>query len=411
MRYYLSIIVFLFTLSINAQVSDTVQRYERCKFLEESIYIVNENSIYFENCAIHRRVDADPNSFVGLSKGLAYDNENVFFNGIKLNIKPNYLRVILSLYKDIYWINGSYLYHNNQRKTKIDTVSFKNINQEYFKDKNHVYYEGNVVEGIDNKTIVSGGSSYSSYIYDEHFLFLQGKKLEGYTPINSFFCTKNDKVYEYDISLLPKERSDISVENIQAIPQTKYGIINDTLYYNQYASPYHHINTEKLKVYTHDIIVYEDQIIYKGDPVENLDIPSFEIIEDHSSYPIVKYKNGLYELYFRGTKVLAKQIKQKPNYSHHDPFQERHFKKVEVKNSQIFINSYLLVSKQLLFNNGIENIQSTELVSIKKGYRRGCGMDKQWPSDFYILKIDGSYWQVMVSENTIIEYIGSTYLF
>ncbi len=198
MKIFLQILLILFcSIPIFGQVSSTEQEYYGCKYLERPNYIINEQSVYFENCSIHRKVNAEAKDFVVLEKGLAHDGKSLFFNGIKLEETPENPSVVYSDRNDVFWRNKTTLYKNSNPLSEIDTATLKVFRYDYFGDKNNLFYLGEKVEDADAGTFVY----QHEYSYDANFVYSEGNKVikNGYLKsVNGYFFHDNSTVYKYD---------------------------------------------------------------------------------------------------------------------------------------------------------------------------------------------------------------------
>lgn len=390
-----------------------------CKYLEDPTYIINKQSIYFEDCVIHRKVDADASSFKVYSNGLAHDANSVFFRGIKLNSKPKNLEVIYANYGGVYWVNNAHFYKNEKLLAKIDTETFKYLQYSYAKDKNNVYFEGEVVENADPQKFISQFNN--EYSFDDNFTYKNGKKVKvnGYLkPITGHFFKDATTVYKYNrgnnypsYSYKLKPLRDIDVKNSHHISKTYYGIINDTLYYYKDKTPFSGLKPDKVKALSNKLIVYNDLILYKGkQAVGVLDAESLKLIEDRRYDVIVEDKNGIYsiELPYSANKCIVRE------HHYEQRIQNTYGGRgvvISGKNGVLYNNDYLIAKADFLQKNNFTSFKNLELVSIVSGYRMGCSQDTESASDFYILKNDKGFWSLKISNKNELSFIGKTYKF
>ncbi len=402
-----------------SQINESKQAYNQCKFLEKPNYIINKNSVYFEKCAIHRKVNTNVGSFKTVGLGLAYDDKNIFFNGMKLNVTPNKPIIIHDQYRmnsTVYWKNNNFIYKNTLKINKIDSSSYKRISySNYSKDKHYVYYLGKTIKGADPKTFVSE----FPYGFDKNFAYYKNKKINK----NGFLKSINGSFFKDNITVYKKKDShseklepifNLKTENCKSITGTKYAVINDTLYYLSKKTKITNLNLEKIKVLDNELITYENNLFYKGVTTQKLDISSLKIHERGSGYQkTVTDKNGLYnirvtsynnEFLIKNIDILPKPIK------HLSPLLDN-TTHVSFSEENVLNNNYPIDKKTLFTNKGITDFNDLEVVSVLKGYRPGCSQDHSPGSNYYILKNAKGYWELKLSAENVLSFIGETYQF
>lgn len=421
MKQVLLVIVLFFGVFGIAQepVNGVSFSFSGCKYLEEPTYIINTQSVYFEDCAIHRKVDADPSSFKVYSNGLAHDANAVFFRGVKLNSKPKNLEVIYASHEDVYWLNNASFYKNEKLLAKIDTETFQYLQHSYAKDKNNVYFDGEIVENAVAEKFVN--QFVNEYCFDDNYTYKNGKivKVNGYLkPITGHFFKDETTVYRYnDGHSYPKYSykleplRDVDVKNTNHISKTYYGVINDTLYFYKDKTPFSGLKPDKVKALSSKLIVYNDLILYKGkQAVGLLDAKSLTLVEDRRYDVIVKDKNGMYsiELPYNDSKCIVRE------YRNEQRIQNTYGGRgvvISSKNGALYNNDYLIAKADFLKKNNFTSFKELELVSIVSGYRMGCSQDTESASDFYILKNDKGFWSLKLSNENELNFIGTTYKF
>ncbi|MBJ2175850.1 DKNYY domain-containing protein [Aureibaculum sp. A20] len=415
MNKYICILTltFSFTIAVIGQVKEPKGGHSGCTYLEEPNYIVNKETVYFENCSIHRKVDVNPNELKIIVDGLALDNSNMFYNGLKLNIIPSNPKVVqINSYRDksIYWINDDYFYRNDIKIDKIDTLTFTSIGDDYFKDKNSVYYRNKLINDADPTTFVYN----YPFGYDKNSVYEGDKKvktIQNLQSVNGHYFKDSTTVFEYNNKKLfnLKPRYDITVQNTKSIPKTKYGIVNDTLYYLNEPTIYTHIDTKNITVFAADLIGFDDKIIFRGSTTTALDANSLQVIKNNAYDSVVKDKNGTYQvnIEYRTNKILLESVSIKKEKT--EPYTTVF--PVQMVTDALYKSNYPLATKKLLTQGGITDFDSIELVSILKGYRMGCSQDTQSPSNYYILKNNQGYWELIKSRKDILTFVGKTYKF
>ncbi len=417
-NFLLVTILFHYCLSFS-QISETKQVYNGCKFLEKPNYIINKNSVYFEKCAIHRKVPANVSSFKTVGEGLAYDDKNIFFNGMKLDITPNKPSIIHNQYRmnsTVYWKNNNFLYKNTLKINKIDTSSYQHISySNYSKDKDGIYYLGKTIKEADTETFVSE----SPYGFDKNFVYYKNKKIRknGFLKsINGYFFKDSTTVYKrkdsYSEKLVPI--LNLKTENCKSILGTKYAIINDTLYYLNRKTKITNLNLEKVKVLDEELITYENTLFYKGVSTQKLEVNSLKIHKGDSRYRKTVFdKNGVYNIRVtsHNNEFLIENIYALPKPLRHlSPLLEN-TTQISFSEEDVLKNNYSIDKKTLFTSNGITDFNNLEVVSVLKGYRPGCSQDHNPGSNYYILKNKKGYWELKLSAENVLKFIGETYEF
>ena len=415
MKKYILIIATFITLTVAAQKPKPSEGHYGCTYLEQPNYIVNKESVFFENCAIHRKVNVNPEALRIVEEGLAFDNNTMFYNGIKLNIKPKKPKVVSTSFpNNVYWINNGILYRNEVEMTKVDEQSFIVLGADYFKDTNHVYYKEKIIEDVDTDSFIFD----YQFCYDKNTVYIQGNKLMlngAVQAVNNHFCKDKSTVYKYNnyrylFNLEPL--LDILVDNAKAIPKTRYGVINDTLYYQNKKTAYTNVDTNHVKVFSDNIIGFNNKIIYKGIATDKFDYRSIQILNNKGYGCLLKDENGRYSMNIQNDSLIIKPAtevkKDKPiasiAYTKISPLQI-------ISNVLLYQGTYPLAEQALLTQKGMTDFDTLELVSVLKGYRMGCSRDTQSASNYYILRNSQGYWKLKVSREDMITFIGKTYNF
>ena len=354
----------------------------------------------------------NPEALRIVDKGLAFDNNTIFYNGIKLNIKPDNPKVVSTSYRDynVYWINNGLLYRNEVEMTKIDEQSFTVLSVDYFKDVNHVYYMAKVLEGADADSFIYD----YQFCYDKNAVYVLGNKLilNGVIkPVNDYFCKNKSTVYKYnyDYLLNLEPLLDVHVDNAKAIPKTKYGIINDTLYYQDKKIIYTNVDTNHIKVFSNDIIGFDNKIFYKGIATDKFDYQSIKVLNNTSYECFLEDKNGRYNMGIQNNSLTIRPTTLKKRKE--EPIEYTKISPLQIISNVLYQGTYPLAKQSLLTQKGMTDFDTLELVSVLKGYRMGCSRDTQSASNYYILRNDQGYWKLVVSRETTISFIGKMYKF
>jgi len=375
--------------------------------------------VYFEKCAIHRKVNTTIASFKTIGAGLAYDSKNIFFNGIKLNIVPK--KIVIVYYdnydnrNELYWLNDSDLYKNNTKINKIDLESFQVFKySNYSKDKNNAYYAGEIIPGADPATFLY----YNQLAFDSDAVYKNTTRLRrnGFLKhVNEYFFKDDVAVYEYKYGhiLNLKLLLDTNPKLCRNIKGTKYGVIHDSLYYWKNKVNIANINIDAIVAVDEEIITYNNKLIYKGIITDKIDINTLKIIQTDTGYSkIISDKNGIFKISTSGTQVDIKKLDGVPEeQSYPYTYFDNNNTLITFNEDSILKNNYPLDKKALFTTKGITNFNDIEVVSVLKGYRPGCSQDHTPGSNYYILKNSTGYWELKISSKNVLQYIGKTYQF
>lgn len=136
-----------------------------------SYYANDENTVYYYGKAI---AESDPASFKVLVYGYAHDKNAAYYNGKKIEGMAGENFEVL---KDCYLgSDGVSLCNGADKLPNSDAVSFTAIECGYYKDNNHVYLNGRILENVDCKTfqILSWG-----YTKDKAAVYCDLKLIKG----------------------------------------------------------------------------------------------------------------------------------------------------------------------------------------------------------------------------------------
>ncbi len=411
MNSYLFILFFSIVITTASQVKEPKEDHYGCTYLEEPNYIVNKESVFFENCSMHRKVDVNPKELRVMGAGLAFSTNNMFYNGIRLNVRPNSPKIIRTDDASVYWINTEFLFRNEVEISKIDTLTFTALNGGYFKDKDKVYFNDKILKNVDPAFFVYN----YPYGYDKNSVYsgINKVKIDGnLQSVNGYYFKDNTTVYQYNSSFLfdLEPRYNINIQNVIPIPKTKYGVVNDTLYYLERKTTHDNIDITKIKFFSNDIIGFDNKIIYRGIATEEFDFSSTEVLASTGYYCLLKDENGSYELTIKSDELIVKPYKSIPKRKK-EPKLYSTIAPLQMVNDTLNRRDYPLVKKSFLKQGGMTNFETIELVSILKGYRMGCSRDTQSASNYYILKNNQGYWELIISSKNTLNFIGKTYKF
>ena len=192
--------------------------------MKDSNYSKDKNNIYYTRMDVIQLQDVDKNSFTIVEdEDFSYDKKNVYYRGRKLNdISPNGFKVVrlvnrrniplnfLSDSKNIYKLVTVYDEKTDKLKSvkvvavknpKVDSKTFEIFDywENYFRDKNNVYYENELykmglkkIEGADRNSFEILNSEFSK---DKNNVYYYGNKMKGISP-DGFEIVGNEFVFK-----------------------------------------------------------------------------------------------------------------------------------------------------------------------------------------------------------------------
>ena len=303
------------------------------EFLGDSYnkYYRDKNNIYFLNdrddkMKLEKLAGANPKTFEIMDGNFARDDKNLYIFEYKVDgIDPKTFEALnYEMIKDkngVYFLeNISEENENSEIKTKklnlkgLDLRSFKKVDDSnyYFKDKNSIYYEdsGNLhkIESADLKTFKDLDYNFAK---DKNNIYYKNKKLDGidaasFEKIEFNFIKDKNRLYKIDedeekneIKLIPINEK-VNLENFEEIGGNYYKD-DKNLYYlgeNEFkkiegADP----NSFKYDNENYTFIAKDKNNVYfEGEKVKGIDVKSAEGIDGFW----MKDKNSVF---YRGKKL------------------------------------------------------------------------------------------------------------
>ena len=297
--------------------------------MENSDYSKDRNNVYYAGYNVVQLQDVDKNSFaIGEENGFSYDKKNVYYAGRKLNDissagfkvtrlvnRPNLPVNFLNDNKNIYKLIAVFDEKTGELKSvktavvknpKVDSKTFEVFDywENYFRDKNNVYYENELykmglkkIEGADRNSFEILNSEFSK---DKNNVYYYGNKMKGISP-DGFEFVGNEFIFENreDFISFLKDKNNvyylkgkIGKEKYEIIPlnfDSKTFKYSNNGFYELINSNYTSYFQDKNGVYYFDGLakLTPNNILSK---VENADIPSF--VQYMAGY--AKDKNKVY---------------------------------------------------------------------------------------------------------------------
>lgn len=152
-------------------------------------YIKRNGEIYYRDWSEEKpRIlkNIDKKSFEILENDFAKDKNNIYYEGEKIEkIDPKSAKIFGSHFvKDEKIVFDAY---EKKELKDVDTKTLKSVGDYYFKDKNNAYFDMKKIdEKVDLETFV-----YLDYFYakDKNNLYFYGQKVKGVSPNNFNFLT------------------------------------------------------------------------------------------------------------------------------------------------------------------------------------------------------------------------------
>ena len=296
---------------------------------KDTRYSKDKNNVYYAGYNVVQLQDVDKDSFVIADENaFSYDKKNVYYAGRKLNDissngfkvtrldnRPNLPINFLNDNKNIYKLIDVFDEETGELKSvktavvknpKVDSKTFELFDhwENYFRDKNNVYYENELykmslkkIEGADRNSFEILNSEFSK---DKNNVYYYGNKMKGISP-DGFEFVGNEFIFENreDFISFLKDKNNvyylkgkIGKEKYEIVPlnfDSKTFKYSNNGFYELINSNYTSYFQDKNGVYYFNGLVKltPNNILSK---VENADIPSF--IQYMAGY--AKDKNKVY---------------------------------------------------------------------------------------------------------------------
>ena len=294
-------------------------------------YYKDKNNIYFLNdrddkMKLEKLNYADPKTFEIINGNFARDDKNLYIFGYKMDgIDPKTFETLnYEMIKDkngVYFLeNISEENENSEIKTRklnlkgLDLRSFKKVDDSdyYFKDKNSIYYEdsGNLhkIENADLKTFKDLDYNFAK---DKNNIYYKNKKLDGidaasFEKIEFNFIKDKNRLYKIDedeekneIKLIPINEK-VNLENFEEIGGNYYK--DDKNLYHFGENEFKKIEGADPNSFKYDNENYtfiakdKNNVYFEGEKVKGIDVKSAEGVDGLW----IKDKNSVF---YRGKKL------------------------------------------------------------------------------------------------------------
>lgn len=277
----------------------------QCNFIENPTYIVNKDYVVYQDACTHIVFYPDIASFKpekNNESGFAFDKNGIYIKGEFLKIDTAGFVVLgRNEENNLLWKTKYKIFKNTTELKNIDVATFQpnpcksyngEVKDQYYKDKNFIYYFDKKIEGSDGAT---ANTSPYDFCHDKNYIYFKGEVAtfggEAYQYVNcDFFKTKK---YVFRNGELV---DDMHPDNLKAL-SGHYARYNNDVYFRGNKTPMKLKNSSKVKVWTadnYDFYITDGKSIFKdGKEIDQkVDLPSFGFLS--GAYCFYD-KNGIYE--------------------------------------------------------------------------------------------------------------------
>ena len=299
--------------------------WARCKYNEGFIY--NKDYMIYQACYTAVTFYPDRKTFQIKDKdyGFAVDKNGVYYQGQFVKVDTTGLEVLARRkvkekigYEDIdsyYWRTNGGVFFGTERLSVSDPQTFEALTYCYFRDKNHVYYYDQIIEGVD-PNLVNEKLTNEEFLNDGKNVYYKGEAVEQM----SYWIFKTSKYVlgysgweedENHILLIELYSEPFDIPTLRAL-NNSYLIDKNHLYYigvhypiwdNGFRLFVPKEALSSIRVFT-EFVVVGSTVYYERKPEKRYDAATFGIIPEHQYYQYDK--RGIYnwdkKLPFRYTK-------------------------------------------------------------------------------------------------------------
>lgn len=274
---------------------------------DRPLYIINANSIIYQDNEKLVRIDADLATFRRPTQYdadfFALDKNGVYFKGKLVTPDTAGFKIVGQIRTDDYyaprhtlWKNHRYIFDNDHIvKGDFDVQTFKpaySSSDYYFKDKDFIYFGTQKIDGSD---AASASEPIEQIIFDKNHVYIAGKiatyKGENLRPVNHNFF----KTSKYVVNLQLQEQPGMDAATLVGLSR-HYAKDKNNLYWQREKCPITGLDFSRIKVWDQVNRAYftDGTKIYSGSQYlqANLDTKTFGMLP-HSDFCFDK--NGVYE--------------------------------------------------------------------------------------------------------------------
>ena len=305
----------------------------RCKYDEGFIY--NKDYMIYQACntAVTFRPDRETFQIKYRGYGFAVDKNGVYYQGQFIKVDTTGFKILASReIKEIegyvhgidsyYWRTNGGVFFGTKRLSVSDPQTFEALTYCYFRDKNHVYYYDQIIEGVATN-LVNEELSRGELLNEGKNVYYKGKRLyykgEAVEQVSSMIFKTSKYVLGYNgwedeqtHSILVELHSEpFDIPTLRTLSDS-YLIDKNHLYYippsypvrdEGFRVPVSKEELSSIRVFTKFVVV-GSTVYYERKPEKRYDAATFEVIPSHQYYQYDKkgIYNWDYKLPFRYTK-------------------------------------------------------------------------------------------------------------
>ena len=305
----------------------------RCKYSEGLIY--NKDYMIYQACDTAVTFYPDRKTFQIKYRGygFAVDKNGVYYQGQFIKVDTTGFKILASReIKEIegyvhgidsyYWRTNGGVFFGTKRLSVSDPQTFEALTYCYFRDKNHVYYYDQIIEGVA-PNLVNEELSRGELLNEGKNVYYKGKRLyhkgEAVEQVSSMIFKTSKYVLGYNgwedeqtHSILVELHSEpFDIPTLRTLSDS-YLIDKNHLYYippsypvrdKGFRVPVSKEELSSIRVFTKFVVV-GSTVYYERKPEKRYDAATFEVIPAHQYYQYDKkgIYNWDYKLPFRYTK-------------------------------------------------------------------------------------------------------------
>ena len=304
----------------------------RCKYDEGFIY--NKDYMIYQTCdtAVTFYPDRKTFQIKKWNYGFAVDKNGVYYQGQFIKVDTTGFKILASReIKEIegyvhgidsyYWRTNGGVFFGTKRLSVSDPQTFEALTYCYFRDKNHVYYYDQIIEGV-TPNLVNEELSRGELLNEGKNVYYKGKRLyhkgEAVEQVSSMIFKTSKYVLGYNgwedeqtHSILVELHSEpFDIPTLRTLSDS-YLIDKNHLYYippsypvrdEGFRVPVSKEELSSIRVFTKFVVV-GSTVYYERKPEKRYDAATFEVIPAHQYYQYDKkgIYNWDYKLPFRYT--------------------------------------------------------------------------------------------------------------
>ena len=309
--------------------------WARCKYNEGFIY--NKDYMIYQACYTAVTFYPDRKTFQIKDKdyGFAVDKNGVYYQGQFVKVDTTGFEVLARRkvkekigYEDIdsyYWRTNGGVFFGTERLS-MDTETVETITNCYFRDKNHVYYYDQIIEGVA-PNLVNEKLTNEEFLNDGKNVYYKGERLyykgEAVEQMSYWIFKTSKYVLGYNDSsrnenhsfLIELYSEPFDIPTLRTLSDS-YLIDKNHLYYippsypvrdEGFRVPVSKKELSSIRVFT-EFVVVGSTVYYERKPEKRYDAATFGVFPEHQYYQYDK--KGIYNW----DKKLPFRYKKRPEY-------------------------------------------------------------------------------------------------